>query len=381
MCGVDAKPMGTAITPDTTKGDCKKPVCDGSGDATTAADPTDLPNDNNQCTIDACNADQPAFTNQNDGFACTQMGGKLCKAGQCVACLVGGDCPSGVCTNQNTCAPASCMDGSKNGAETDTDCGGGTCSKCINGKHCAQATDCVSSSCSGTVCQPSCTDMIQNQDETGVDCGGSCAPCAVGGGCALGSDCVSGVCSGTTCGEYQLLISEARFHGPNGGTDDFVEIYNAAAAPAVLSTDITLDTRTQGGAAFTNKWTGSGQTIAAHGHYLIAGGGYAGATAADTQLAAGTGLVADKAAAVVKDKTTVLDALCITCGTGSFDATYFCEGTPINMVGCTSSTLDRSMERKPGGAAGNGTDTNDNTADFALITPPNPQNLMSPATP
>lgn len=51
-----------------------------------------------------------------------------------------------------------CTDGIQNGDETGVDCGGSTCPAC-----------------------PTCSDGIQNGDETGVDCGGSCPPC--GGGC------------------------------------------------------------------------------------------------------------------------------------------------------------------------------------------------------
>lgn len=47
-----------------------------------------------------------------------------------------------------------CTDGIQNGDETDVDCGGSTCPAC-----------------------PSCTDGVQNQGETGVDCGGPCAAC------------------------------------------------------------------------------------------------------------------------------------------------------------------------------------------------------------
>jgi len=50
---------------------------------------------------------------------------------------------------------ATCTDGIQNQNETGVDCGG-TCDPCI---------------------VANCTDGIQNQDETGVDCGGSCAPC------------------------------------------------------------------------------------------------------------------------------------------------------------------------------------------------------------
>jgi hypothetical protein len=379
MCSLDPKPMGTAVTPDTTKGDCQKTVCDGGGDTTTVADPTDLPNDNHQCTDDTCMGDTPTFGNKPDRSPCTEGGGKLCKAGQCVACILGSDCASGVCTNQSTCAPASCMDMSQNGNETDVDCGG-TCSKCINGKKCNSGNDCVSGSCAVT-CQPSCSDMMQDQDETGVDCGGSCGPCLVGGGCAGPSDCVSGVCNGTTCGEYQLLVSEARFHGPNGPTDDFVEIYNASPAPALLSADITIDTRSLGNVAFTNKWKGAGQTIPGHGHFLLAGAGYAGTTAADVQLSVMQGgLIGDKGAVVVKDQATILDALCLYCGSGTFDASYLCEGNAFSLTGCTGTT-DQSAERKPGGAAGNGTDTGDNSMDFVRAAPANPQDLSSSATP
>jgi hypothetical protein len=32
----------------------------------------------------------------------------------------------------------------KNGAETDIDCGGGTCARCGTGKSCATSSDCTS---------------------------------------------------------------------------------------------------------------------------------------------------------------------------------------------------------------------------------------------
>ncbi|NNE54528.1 MAG: T9SS type A sorting domain-containing protein, partial [Flavobacteriales bacterium] len=55
---------------------------------------------------------------------------------------------------------ASCNDGIQNQGETGVDCGG-PCAAC-----------------------PTCNDGIQNQGETGVDCGGPCAPCGGGGGCS-----------------------------------------------------------------------------------------------------------------------------------------------------------------------------------------------------
>ncbi|MEM7086677.1 MAG: M43 family zinc metalloprotease, partial [Bacteroidota bacterium] len=52
-----------------------------------------------------------------------------------------------------------CTDGVQNGDETGVDCGGSTCAPCP---------------------EPTCSDGIQNQGETGVDCGGpNCAPCQI----------------------------------------------------------------------------------------------------------------------------------------------------------------------------------------------------------
>lgn len=46
---------------------------------------------------------------------------------------------------------------------------------------------------------PSCFDAIQDQNETGVDCGGGgCGACGVGVTCNANSDCVSGVCDATS---------------------------------------------------------------------------------------------------------------------------------------------------------------------------------------
>jgi hypothetical protein len=58
-------------------------------------------------------------------------------------------CSDGVCTPS---AAPTCSDGQKNGNETDTDCGGGTCATCATGKACLVGTDCSSAVCSNNVC-------------------------------------------------------------------------------------------------------------------------------------------------------------------------------------------------------------------------------------
>ena len=56
--------------------------------------------------------------------------------------------------------------------------------------------------CQTSVCAScaTCGDTLQNQDETGIDCGGSvCSACPDGGGCSVPSDCASSVCTANVC--------------------------------------------------------------------------------------------------------------------------------------------------------------------------------------
>ncbi len=49
------------------------------------------------------------------------------------------------------------------------------------------------------VTNASCTDGSKNGTETDIDCGGTCSPCANGAACNLGSDCTSDLCGGNLC--------------------------------------------------------------------------------------------------------------------------------------------------------------------------------------
>ncbi len=382
LCGVDAVPAGTPVAGQI-PGDCSTVVCDGDGETDLAPDDADIEEDDEDCTVDTCSEGSPLHTPVAEGTACTgPFNGKVCTAaGTCVECIDGSDCISGSCTQTFVCAPASCNDMIENNGESDVDCGGTMCPKCLEGDDCNGPTDCLSGICAGT-CQPSCTDMDQNGDETDVDCGGSdCPPCSIGQSCDGPSDCQTGVCGGT-CGEYQLKISEFWPRGPGAGNDDFVELYNPLSVPVTLPAAAALEkieiaTRAEGSANYSVKWSADGQTIPARGHLLIVGSAYSRATAPDALLLTG---FPDEISMVLRRGPVVLDAACINVGTDGFDGTYTCEGTPYTYVG-TSNNTDRSVERLPGGGAGNATDTGNTATDFLLITPSFPQNLLSPATP
>src|SRR5205814_5661261 len=64
---------------------------------------------------------------------------------------------------------------------------------------------------------------------------------------------------------------------------------------------------------------------------------------------------------------------------GLIAGSAFKEGTPLVSLG--TAAVDHSYERKPGGANGGGSDTNDNVTDFGLIAPSGPQNLASAIVP
>ncbi|MDP1916454.1 MAG: RHS repeat-associated core domain-containing protein [Myxococcales bacterium] len=54
--------------------------------------------------------------------------------------------------------------------------------------------------CGGPTPGPTCLDGVRNAAESDVDCGGaSCEPCAVGKACSAAADCASGTCIGATC--------------------------------------------------------------------------------------------------------------------------------------------------------------------------------------
>jgi hypothetical protein len=127
-----------------------------------------------------------------------------CGGGTCATCADGkscvlpDDCSSGKCLS-NQCVAVSCDDDVTNGNETDVDCGG-SCLPCADGLACGLPADCRSKVCTAQVCQvPACDDGVANGSETDVDCGGSCGVCAPGAACKDPADCDSGVCTGSVC--------------------------------------------------------------------------------------------------------------------------------------------------------------------------------------
>jgi hypothetical protein len=152
-----------------------------------------------------CVADQCSDEVKNNFETDVDCGGGTCAdcaAGK--ACLAPTDCVSGYCSAlAKLCVAGQCFDELKNGNETDIDCGGGSCADCANGKICLVGGDCTSNFCSaaGHLCVASqCLDELKNGNETDVDCGGdTCTKCVDTKACLLNSDCVSNNCASNVC--------------------------------------------------------------------------------------------------------------------------------------------------------------------------------------
>src|SRR5205085_2665613 len=127
-CGAAFADAGTPTTAQSS-GDCRRSVCDGDGGVTTGPDNLDLPNDNNACTANACDAGAPWYPPldtdlpADDGNPCT---GESCSAGMPTHPTLATNtaCDAGVCNASGQCvqcnAPSQC-------AGADSDCRARTC--------------------------------------------------------------------------------------------------------------------------------------------------------------------------------------------------------------------------------------------------------------
>ncbi len=103
--------------------------------------------------------------------------------------------------------PSHCSDSIQNEEETDIDCGG-SCVGCTENATCKVNSDCTTGFCNPATkrCKAeTCTDSIKNGQETDIDCGGSCPnKCALTKSCIQNRDCSSGNCEFGFCKKPSL---------------------------------------------------------------------------------------------------------------------------------------------------------------------------------
>ena len=169
-----------------------------------------------------------------------------------------------------------------------------------------------------------------------------------------------------------VVISEFRVRGPNGAADEFVELFNGSSSPVDIGGWRIAGSNNAAGVS-TRATVPGGTTIGAGCFYLItnssaSGGPYSGSVPGN--LTFSVGITDDGGIGLFNASNAAIDQV------GMSSGSAYKEGTTLASLG--ASNLNRGYERKPGGAAGNGTDTDNNSADFQLISPSNPQNASSP---
>ncbi len=201
--GGTCAPCGNGLACDSAS-DCQSATCSSHVCMTPPSECTDGKLDGNETDIDC-------------------GGGTCAPCGDDKGCESPSDCQSNSCV-AHVCStpPSQCSDGTKDGNETDVDCGGGTCPACVNGKACAMGADCQSGACNQDVCgaPPSgCSDGKKDGTETAIDCGGSCPACANGKACASDGDCQSGVCQSLICAAPSAQCTDGIPDGNETDTD------------------------------------------------------------------------------------------------------------------------------------------------------------------
>jgi outer membrane biosynthesis protein TonB len=166
-----------------------------------------------------------------------------------------------------------------------------------------------------------------------------------------------------------LLVAEVVTGGVSA-SDEYVEITNAGSAPLDLA-GYEIVYVTASGATTTRKAAWTEPVIVEPGRHVLIGNAL-GLHAAVADATYSGGLAATGGAiALRRIGGDVVDAV------GWGDATSgFVEGSAA-----VAPPAGSSVERRPGGLAGNGADTNDNAADWVVLGQPVPQPLAAPPAP
>ncbi|MCK5688203.1 hypothetical protein KAI87_02980, partial [Myxococcota bacterium] len=90
-----------------------------------------------------------------------------------------------------------------------------------------------------------CSDSIQNNDESDVDCGGVCAACAPALHCSVSADCQSGVCDGGYCSTYMRSCLQILTASPDAQEGKYT--IDPDAGGILPSIEVFCDMTTEGG--------------------------------------------------------------------------------------------------------------------------------------
>lgn len=165
-------------------------------------------------------------------------------------------------------------------------------------------------------------------------------------------------------GSGGIVISEFRTRGPNGGFDEFIELYNKSDNAVDIS-GWKIKASNNAGAVGTRVTIPANTILPSQGHYLVtntSSGGYSGTVTGNQTYT--TGITDDGGIAITTGTDQIVDQV------GMSSGSAFKENRLLSPLTTNS---DRGYERKPGGSSGSTQDTDDNRSDFQLRSPSDPQ--------
>ena len=165
-----------------------------------------------------------------------------------------------------------------------------------------------------------------------------------------------------------IVISEFRTQGPSMGNDEFIELYNPTASPIDITGWKINGSNASGGTS--TRATLPTITLQPGQHYLVAkSGGYSGTVPADLPYTAAS--ISDNGGiALLRADNSIADQV------GMSSGSAYLEGATLSPL---SGNLDQSYERNLD-MSGSCVDSNNNSTDFFLRSPSDPQNSSSPIT-
>jgi hypothetical protein len=163
-----------------------------------------------------------------------------------------------------------------------------------------------------------------------------------------------------------MVISELRSRGPNGVDDEFVELYNPTGAAINIGGWIVRRSASCGTTLY-NLFTITNNLILLPGqHFLATSSSSSSITGADQTFS--PAMADDGGVALINLSNAIIDQV------GMCTSTAYREGQNLAPL---AGTANQSYERKVGGPT-SCYDLDNNTGDFSLISPSNPQNKASP---